>query len=95
MDCEAMEILEGAQNHLLASSKDPEIKMPRSFNKSTTTFKYGSRIHRDVQSVRQVLDTIKVNGVTYSEICIGNILPEFVDEVYGQQGGINKRRVEV
>ncbi|XP_039119871.1 DNA-directed RNA polymerases IV and V subunit 4-like [Dioscorea cayenensis subsp. rotundata] len=82
MDCEVKEILEGAQDHLLVSSKDPEIKMPESFNKALQHSKYGSR-YIDVQSVRQVLDTLKTNGVTDGKICmIGNILLESINEVY-------------
>ncbi|KAH7674317.1 DNA-directed RNA polymerase II subunit RPB4 protein [Dioscorea alata] len=82
MDCEATEILEGIQDHLLVLSRDPDIKMPESFNKALQHSKYGSH-YTDVQSVRQVLDTLKVNGVTDGEICmIGNILPESVDEIY-------------
>ncbi|KAJ0965298.1 hypothetical protein J5N97_026436 [Dioscorea zingiberensis] len=93
MDCEAAEILEGVQDSLQVLSRDPEIKMPESFSKALQYSKYGSH-YTNIQSVRQSLDTLKVNGVTDGEICmIGNILPESVDEVYALIPSLKANRI--
>ncbi|XP_065018925.1 DNA-directed RNA polymerases IV and V subunit 4-like isoform X3 [Musa acuminata AAA Group] len=82
MDCEAAEVLQEIQGHMTVLSDDPKIKMPESFSKALQYAKINAH-YTNVQSVRQVLETLKQNGVTDGEICmIGNVDPETLDEVY-------------
>ncbi|WOK95440.1 DNA-directed RNA polymerases IV and V subunit 4 isoform X2 [Canna indica] len=82
MDCEAAEVLQDIQDHMTVLSEDPKIKMPESFSKALQYSKL-TGYYTNAQSVRQVLETLKLVGVTDGEICmIGNVCPETIDEVY-------------
>ncbi|THG13953.1 hypothetical protein TEA_024822 [Camellia sinensis var. sinensis] len=82
MDCEAADILEGIQEHMIILSEDPTIKIPIAFDRGLQYAKTVSH-YTSPQSVRQVLEPLKKHGVSDSEMClIANICPESVDEVF-------------
>lgn len=82
MDCEAADILEGIQEHMIILSEDPTIKIPIAFDRGLQYAKTVSH-YTSPQSVRQVLEPLKKHGVSDSETClIANICPESVDEVF-------------
>ncbi|KAJ6813146.1 DNA-directed RNA polymerases IV and V subunit 4-like isoform X1 [Iris pallida] len=82
MDCEAAAILQGIEESLTVLSDDPHIKMPESFSKALQYCQV-SNSYTNIESARQVLDTLKTCCVTDGEICmIGNTCPESVNELY-------------
>ncbi|XP_073011322.1 uncharacterized protein [Typha latifolia] len=82
MDCEAAEALKEIHEHMTILSEDPKIKVPESFGKALQYSKSGSH-YTDTKSVRQLLDSLKTNGVNDGEICmIGNVCPDNLEEVY-------------
>ncbi|XP_071690197.1 DNA-directed RNA polymerases IV and V subunit 4-like [Rutidosis leptorrhynchoides] len=83
MDCEAAQILQGIQEHMVLLSKDPTIKIPSSFDRA---FQYATRgnPYTDPHSVRKVLEPLKNQGVTDGEICvIANTAIEKAGEAFG------------
>ncbi|KAL6215750.1 hypothetical protein ACLB2K_015178 [Fragaria x ananassa] len=54
MDCEAADILQGIQDHMVILSKDPSIKLPVSFDRALQ-YTQKSTNYTDPESVRQVL----------------------------------------
>eukprot|EP00262_Sarcandra_glabra_P020607 TRINITY_DN8290_c0_g1_i1.p1 TRINITY_DN8290_c0_g1~~TRINITY_DN8290_c0_g1_i1.p1 ORF type:complete len:247 (+),score=43.18 TRINITY_DN8290_c0_g1_i1:78-818(+) len=92
MDCEAAVILQGIQDNLAMLSEDPAIKMPDSFNHGFQYAKTGSH-YTSPESVRRVLETLKVNKVSEGELCmIGNVLPETSDEVFALIPSLKAKR---
>lgn len=81
MDCEAAEILESIQDHMVVLSSDPSIKLPISFDSALTYAKRGG-YQTNSTAVRQILERLKKYGVSNSEICIiANVGVESVDEI--------------
>ncbi|KAJ3699196.1 hypothetical protein LUZ61_002901 [Rhynchospora tenuis] len=82
MDCEAADILQEIQEHMVILSEDPTIKFPTSFDRAYQYTKE-AKLYSDSKSVKDVLESLKNCGVTDGEICmIANIGPETVEEVY-------------
>ncbi|XP_024021490.1 DNA-directed RNA polymerases IV and V subunit 4 [Morus notabilis] len=80
--CEAAEILQGIQEHMVFLSKDPTIKTPVSFDRGLQYAKRGSH-YTNALSIRKVLETLTQYGVTDGEICIiADVCPETADEVF-------------
>ncbi|CAJ1962765.1 unnamed protein product [Sphenostylis stenocarpa] len=70
MDCEAADVLQGIQDHMVMLSKDSTIKMPISFDKGLQYAKSNSK-------------PLANFGLNDNEICmIGNVCPETTDEVF-------------
>ncbi|KAI5671290.1 hypothetical protein M9H77_11654 [Catharanthus roseus] len=82
MDCEAAEILQGIQDHMVVLSSDPAIKIPISFDKGLKYAKRGS-VYPNPKAARQILEPLKKFGISDAEMCmISNIQVESVDEVF-------------
>ncbi|GAB4826446.1 hypothetical protein Ancab_033341 [Ancistrocladus abbreviatus] len=96
MDCEAADILQGIQEHMVILSRDPMIKIPVSFDRGLQYAKSEGR-YTDPQGVRQVLDrTLKNDGVSAGEIClIANVCPETIDEVFALVPSLKAKRSEL
>ncbi|KAK1427977.1 hypothetical protein QVD17_16763 [Tagetes erecta] len=69
MNCEAAQILQGIQDHMVLLSKDPAIKIPSSFDRALQYANTGN-FYTNPQSVRQVLESLKKQDITDSEICV-------------------------
>lgn len=83
MDCEAAQILQGIQDHMVLLSKDPSIKIPRAFDRALQYASRGNH-YTDPHSVRQVLEPLKIHGVSDGEMCvIANTAIETVGEAFG------------
>nr|XP_043612404.1 DNA-directed RNA polymerases IV and V subunit 4-like [Erigeron canadensis] len=83
MDCEAAQILQGIQDHMVLLSKDPTIKIPSSFDRA---LQYATRTnpYTDPHSVRQILESLKNLGVSDGEMCvIANTAIETSGEAFG------------
>ncbi|XP_041028846.1 DNA-directed RNA polymerases IV and V subunit 4-like isoform X1 [Juglans microcarpa x Juglans regia] len=92
MDCEAADILQGIQDQMTILSKDPEFKLPPSFDRGLL---YAKRVdhYTNPLSVRQVLQTLKKYGVSDGEMCvIANACPELVDEVFALVPSLKNKR---
>ncbi|GAA0160620.1 hypothetical protein LIER_43533 [Lithospermum erythrorhizon] len=82
MDCEAAEILQGIQDHMVELSADAEIKIPISFDRGLIYAKRGEG-YTDPHTVRKILEPLQRLGVSDGEIClIANVCPESVEEVF-------------
>lgn len=82
MDCEAGDILQGIQDHMIVLSTDPTIKIPTSFDRALQYATRGNH-YKNPQSVKRALETLKKHGVADGEMCmIANTAPESVDEVF-------------
>ncbi|PIN02873.1 RNA polymerase II, fourth largest subunit [Handroanthus impetiginosus] len=82
MDCEAAEILQDIQDHMVILSQDPDIKLPVSFDTGLTYAKRGGNYAKP-QTVKKIFEPLKKHGVSECEIClIANICPDSVDEVF-------------
>uniref|UniRef100_A0A803NYJ9 RNA polymerase Rpb4/RPC9 core domain-containing protein n=1 Tax=Cannabis sativa TaxID=3483 RepID=A0A803NYJ9_CANSA len=82
MDCEAADILEGIQDRMVLLSKDPSIKIPKSFDSGLQYAKRDNH-YTSSQSVKDILDMLSIYGLKEAEICvIANICPETADEVF-------------
>nr|XP_011460074.1 PREDICTED: DNA-directed RNA polymerases IV and V subunit 4 isoform X3 [Fragaria vesca subsp. vesca] len=93
MDCEAADILQGVQDHMVILSKDPSIKLPVSFDRALQ-YTEKSTNYTDPESVRQVLQNLKTYGVTDGEICVmANVYPETADEVFALLPSLKARRI--
>ncbi|KAL6197756.1 hypothetical protein ACLB2K_033361 [Fragaria x ananassa] len=93
MDCEAADILQGIQDHMVILSKDPSIKLPVSFDRALQ-YTQKSTNFTDPESVRQVLQNLKTYGVTDGEICVmANVYPETADEVFALLPSLKARRI--
>lgn len=92
MDCEAADILQGIEDQMGILSRDPEFKLPVSFDKGLQYAKRDSH-YTNPQSVRQVLNTLTKYGVTDGEICvIANICPDSIDEVFALVPSLKAKR---
>ncbi|KAI3829447.1 hypothetical protein L1987_03571 [Smallanthus sonchifolius] len=69
MNCEAAQILQGIQDHMVLLSKDPTIKIPSSFDRALQ-YASTSSFYTNPQSVRQVLESLKKQDVSDGEICV-------------------------
>ncbi|KAI7724984.1 hypothetical protein M8C21_009127 [Ambrosia artemisiifolia] len=65
MNCEAAQILQGIQDHMVLLSKDPTIKIPRALQYANT-----GNFYTNTQSVRQVLESLKKHDISDGEICV-------------------------
>ncbi|KAM6601836.1 hypothetical protein CsatA_021445 [Cannabis sativa] len=82
MDCDAADILEGIQDRMVLLSKDPSIKIPKSFDSGLQYAKRDNH-YTSSQSVKDILDMLSIYGLKEAEICvIANICPETADEVF-------------
>lgn len=94
MDCEAAAILKGIQESLTVLSDDPNIKMPESFSKALQYCEVSNN-YTNIESARQLLDTLKTHGVTEGEMCmIGNTCPESVNELYALIPSLKANRLK-
>nr|GEW71012.1 DNA-directed RNA polymerases IV and V subunit 4-like [Tanacetum cinerariifolium] len=83
MDCEAAQILQGIQDHMVLLSKDPSIKIPSAFDRALQYASRGNH-YTDPHSLRQVLEPLKIHGVSDGEMCvIANTAIETVGEAFG------------
>ncbi|KAF5728518.1 hypothetical protein HS088_TW21G00666 [Tripterygium wilfordii] len=81
-DCEAAQILQTIQDHMVVLSKDPTFKIHESFGSGLQYAKAGAP-YTNPQSVRRVLETLIPYGVSDGEISvIANVCPETVEEVF-------------
>ncbi|KAD0494641.1 hypothetical protein E3N88_44182 [Mikania micrantha] len=69
MNCEAAQILQGIQDHMVLLSKDPTIKIPSSFDRALQYANTGN-FYANPHSVRQILDSLKKQDVSDGEICV-------------------------
>ncbi|XP_076933791.1 DNA-directed RNA polymerases IV and V subunit 4-like [Bidens hawaiensis] len=69
MDCEAAQILQGIQDHMVLLSKDPTIKIPSSFDRALQ-YANTCNFYTNPQSVRQILESLKKHDVSDGEICV-------------------------
>ncbi|KAK9057894.1 hypothetical protein SSX86_022733 [Deinandra increscens subsp. villosa] len=69
MNCEAAQILQGIQDHMVLLSKDPTIKIPSSFDRALQYANTGN-FYTNPHSVRQTLETLKKQDVSDGEICL-------------------------
>ncbi|KAB1221644.1 Calcineurin B-like protein 3 [Morella rubra] len=88
MDCEAVDILQGIQDQMVVLSKDPEFKLPISFDRGLLYSKRGGN-YTNPQSVRKALQfltelrILTQYGVSDGEICvIANVCPDSLEEVF-------------
>lgn len=82
MDCEAREILQGIQDHMVVLSSDSAIKIPVSFDKALTYAKRAS-VYPNPETARRKLEPLKKLGISDTEMCmIGNIQVVSADEVF-------------
>ncbi|KAL4562572.1 hypothetical protein LXL04_034780 [Taraxacum kok-saghyz] len=96
MDCEAAQILQGIQEHMVLLSTDPSIKIPASFDRA---LQYATRgnLYTNPQSVRQLLEPLKNQGVTDAEMCvIANTGVESAGQAFGLMPSLkaNKKKVK-
>ncbi|KAL8214762.1 hypothetical protein R6Q57_004211 [Mikania cordata] len=69
MNCEAAQILQGIQDHMVLLSKDPTIKIPSSFDRALQYANTGN-FYANPHSVRQILESLKKQDVSDGEICV-------------------------
>ncbi|XP_051124914.1 DNA-directed RNA polymerases IV and V subunit 4-like [Andrographis paniculata] len=82
MDCEAAELLQCIQDHMVVLSQDPDIKLPVSFDLGLAYAKRGVHYAKP-QTLKRIFEPLRKLGVSECEIClIANISPESVDEVF-------------
>jgi len=95
MDCEAVDILQGIKDQMVILTRDPEFRLPVSFDKGLQYAKRGGH-YTNPQLVRQVLETLTKYGVTDGEIClIANVCPESVDEVFALVPTLKPKRTKL
>ncbi|KAK9740320.1 hypothetical protein RND81_03G026200 [Saponaria officinalis] len=95
MDCEAADILQGIQEQMVFLSRDPNIKLPISFDKGLQYASAGSR-YSDLKAVREVLENLKRHGASDGEICvIANACPESVDEAFALLPSLKAKRSQI
>nr|XP_043610380.1 DNA-directed RNA polymerases IV and V subunit 4-like [Erigeron canadensis] len=95
MDCEAAQILQGIQDHMVLLSKDPTIKIPSSFDRA---LQYATRTnpYTDPHSVRQILESLKNLGVSDGEMCvIANTAIETSGEAFGLLPSLKAKKSKV
>lgn len=90
MDCEALEILQGIQDHMAELSADAEIKIPSSFDRGLIYAKRGE-LYTNPYAVRQILEPLKTLGLPDGEIClIANLCLDSVEEVFALVPSLKK-----
>ncbi|CAH1439871.1 unnamed protein product [Lactuca virosa] len=95
MDCEAAQILQGIQEHMVLLSKDPSIKIPISFDRALQYASRGNH-YTDPHSVRKVLEPLKNQGVSDAEMClIANTAVESVGEAFGLMPSLKAKKSKV
>lgn len=82
MNCEAAELLQEIHEHMAILSEDPNIKIPKSFDKAFQYAKEGTHF-TTADAVKRALEPLKKCSVNDGEVCmIANIGPEIVEEIY-------------
>ncbi|XP_062162495.1 DNA-directed RNA polymerases IV and V subunit 4-like [Alnus glutinosa] len=95
MDCEAVDILQGIKDQMVILSRDPEFRLPVSFDKGLQYAKRGG-YYTNPQPVRQVLEALTKYDVSDGEIClIANVCPESVDEVFALVPSLKAKRTKL
>ncbi|XP_024961523.1 DNA-directed RNA polymerases IV and V subunit 4-like isoform X2 [Cynara cardunculus var. scolymus] len=95
MDCEAAQILQGIQEHMVLLSKDPTIKIPSSFDRALQYANRGNH-YTNPHSARQVLESLKDQGLSDGEMCvIANTAIESVGEAFGLMPSLKAKKSKV
>ncbi|GAV70572.1 RNA_pol_Rpb4 domain-containing protein [Cephalotus follicularis] len=82
MDCEAANALLAIQEQMVVLSRDPDVKIPVSFDRGLQYARRSTQ-YTNTHSVRRVLETLKPYGVSDGELCvIAYLCPETLDEVF-------------
>lgn len=92
MDCEAADILQGIQEHMVILSRDPTLKLPIAFDKGLQYAKSGAQ-YSNPESVRRALEPLKKHGVADDGICIiANTCPETANEILAFLPALKEKR---
>uniref|UniRef100_A0A251VL01 Putative RNA polymerase II, Rpb4 n=1 Tax=Helianthus annuus TaxID=4232 RepID=A0A251VL01_HELAN len=95
MNCEAAQILQGIQDHMVLLSKDPTIKIPSSFDRALQYANTGN-FYTDPQSVRQVLESLKKQDVSDGEICvIANTGIDTTEKAFALMPSLKAKQIKV
>ncbi|KAI3740979.1 hypothetical protein L2E82_31454 [Cichorium intybus] len=95
MDCEAAQILQGIQEHMVLLSKDPSIKIPTPFDRALQYASRGNH-YTDPSSVRRIMESLKKHGVSDGEMCvIANTGVESVGEAFGFLPSLKAKKSKV